>query len=681
MRLPFLGFPHLVAHFGRLLAALLLLVAMTHAAAAQELPSIDARTWRPSTDPNASLVLEPAVTPGPSILTLGAYSHYSFHPISLRRAGTDEIAQRPLEHALGVDAFANLGIGKRLALGAVVPVTVYQSGSEPLPPSVAQSTSIPTTAFGDLGLSVKGALVRNEQGGFGLGALGYVSLPTGDRASFSGEGAPTTTARLVAEYTLLVAMAQVSLGYKLRTEHRTWPTASVGGVRFGDEIPWSIALAMRPGVFGIDPKNRQRIEVGAHGWLPAGPVGPFGSGDPGSSALSPVLLALSDRIEVGHYRDTFITIGGELGLTQAVGVPTFRAIVGVGWTPRAHDLDGDGVKDDVDGCPEIAEDRDGFEDSDGCPEIDNDDDGIIDREDACPNVKGVASSDPKKNGCPIPDADGDGIEDSVDACPNDKGVASTDPKRNGCPAKDTDGDGIDDAIDKCPTQAEDKDGFEDTDGCPDPDNDGDGVQDQDDACPNQAGEPSSDPTKNGCPNPDRDGDTFNNDVDKCPDSAETFNGIDDEDGCPDEGGKPLVTIDAKRPTHPILRVASPIKLILPSGDAAIPEVDAASMSTLRAIALELNRHRDWTLAVGSRPSGPDGQLDALNRSFAVVRALSGLSHRDGVAETIGWDAVRTEPTVGGWGPAPTQLAFRVLVLPPVKSEAKDSKPKSPETKP
>ena len=640
-------------------------------ASAQERPALDMRTWRPSTDPNASLVIEPAVTPGPGVLTLGAYGHYSFHPVTLRRAGTDDVAYRPLAHVLGVDPIVNLGIGQRLAIGATLPVLLYQDGTAPLPPTVSQEPSVPASGFGDLGLSLKGAIVRNENGGFGLAALGFASLPTGARAGFAGESGPTATARLLAEYTLLVAVAQASIGYKLRTEHRTWPDASVGGVRFGDEIPWTFGLAMRPGVLGIDPKNRQRFEVGLHGWLPAGPVGPFGLGDPGSAALSPVQLALSDRIELGRYRDTFVTIGGELGLTQAVGVPAFRAIIGIGWTPRAHDLDGDGVKDDIDGCPEIPEDKDGFEDSDGCPEIDNDGDGIIDKEDACRDVAGISTNDPKTNGCPSADADGDGIEDARDACPKEKGEPSSDPKRNGCPTKDTDGDGIPDAADKCPQQPEDRDGFEDDDGCPDPDNDGDGITDKDDACPNVAGEPAADPARNGCPNPDRDGDTFLNEEDKCPDSAEVFNGVADDDGCPDEGGKPLVVIDDKRK----VRLAAPIKLV---GPVALPEVDPSSVTTLRALALELNRHRDWTVAVGARPkAGDDGQIDALARSFAIVRVLSNLSHRDGIAETVGWDAVKNQPQ------ADTGIAFTILVLPssagakPEGAKPEGAKPAAP----
>jgi hypothetical protein len=637
--------------FSLAFSAALALVALAETASAQSLPSVDVRTWKPSTDPNASMVVEPAVTPGPGAFALGAWAHYSSNPVTLRRAGSDDVAVRPLQNVLGLDLTGNLGIGQRFAIGAAVPVILYQNGSSGLPPTISDTSTVPTTAIGDMGLTLKGALVRNEAGGFGLAALGYVTLPTGDRQSFAADGSTTVSARLLAEYTLLVATAQASLGYKYRVDHHTWPDASVGGYRFGDEIPWTIGIAMRPGVFGVDSGNRQRWELAAHGWFPAGPVGPFGTGDPGSAALSPVMLTASDRIDLGHYRDAFVLVGADLGLSSAVGVPAIRGVLSFGWAPHEHDMDHDGVKDDVDGCPEIPEDKDGVEDADGCPEIDNDDDGIIDKEDACPNVKGVASKDPRKNGCPISDADGDGIEDVVDACPNEKGVRDPDPKKNGCPVRDQDSDGIPDDQDKCPSQAEDKDGFQDADGCPDPDNDNDGISDRDDACPNEKGEPSSDPARNGCPSKDRDGDTFENDVDKCPDQAETWNGVQDDDGCPDEGGKPLVTIDEKKNE---VRVAAAIKLTKDG-------VDKASLPTLRALATELNKHKGWTLAIGVRPTGDptslQAQSDSLAKSFQVVRALSNLSYRDGVAESIAWDAVKNKPG------SESGMAFLLLVAP------------------
>ncbi len=106
------------------------------------------------------------------------------------------------------------------------------------------------------------------------------------------------------------------------------------------------------------------------------------------------------------------------------------------------DSDKDGIKDDVDKCPEEPEDIDRFEDADGCPDLDNDKDGLADRIDDCPNKP----------------EDKDGYRDD-----------------DGCPDRDNDNDGLADAVDKCPDEPEDKDGFEDDDGCPDCDNDGDGV--------------------------------------------------------------------------------------------------------------------------------------------------------------------------------------------------------------
>ncbi len=128
---------------------------------------------------------------------------------------------------------------------------------------------------------------------------------------------------------------------------------------------------------------------------------------------------------------------------------------------KVGDKDGDGIKDDVDQCPLVAEDKDGYQDEDGCPDDDNDADGIPDALDKCPNDPEDRDNFQDEDGCPEPDNDGDGLADRVDACPNDP---------------------------------EDKDGFEDDDGCPDPDNDKDGILDKDDKCPNEYGVPPD-----GCP--------------------------------------------------------------------------------------------------------------------------------------------------------------------------------------
>lgn len=383
-----------------LLAAALAVLAFASDASAQTLPSLDVRTWRPSTDPGASLVLEPVATPGPWNLNVGAWLSYANQPVVLKNG--DVTAFRVIDNQLGADLTASLGLFSRAALGLDLPTFPFQDGSSGVPSRAVTGQQVPTSGFGDLAITGKAAVVTNDEGGFGLAMLGAVTVPTGDRESFEGEGSATVSARVLADFSLVFASLQASLGYKLRTNHHLWPN-SAGGVIFGDEIPWSIGVLLHPGIIhALDRDDRQSWEVALHGSLPAGPVGPFGLGDPGSQALSPALLAFSDRIELGHFRDAFILAGGDVGLASAVGVSTFRGVVAVGWAPRNHDRDHDGVPDDLDQCPGIAEDRDGFEDNDGCPEMDDDEDGIPDLLDACPRVKGVPNADPKKNGCPAP---------------------------------------------------------------------------------------------------------------------------------------------------------------------------------------------------------------------------------------------------------------------------------------
>lgn len=64
------------------------------------------------------------------------------------------------------------------------------------------------------------------------------------------------------------------------------------------------------------------------------------------------------------------------------------------------DPDADGLVSEVDACPCIAEDVDGFDDADGCPELDNDQDGMHDACDACPNEPETYRNADTREGCP-----------------------------------------------------------------------------------------------------------------------------------------------------------------------------------------------------------------------------------------------------------------------------------------
>jgi len=90
----------------------------------------------------------------------------------------------------------------------------------------------------------------------------------------------------------------------------------------------------------------------------------------------------------------------------------------------AADDDGDGVRNDIDVCPETP---DGAEvDEFGCEIIatDADGDGIVDDADACPETAPDATVDDVGCSCSQRDADADGVNDCDDACPDsDPGAA------------------------------------------------------------------------------------------------------------------------------------------------------------------------------------------------------------------------------------------------------------------
>jgi len=69
------------------------------------------------------------------------------------------------------------------------------------------------------------------------------------------------------------------------------------------------------------------------------------------------------------------------------------------------DLDEDGIANEVDECPDQAEDMDGFEDEDGCPDLDADRDKILDPTDLCPDEAETVNGFQDEDGCPdeVPD--------------------------------------------------------------------------------------------------------------------------------------------------------------------------------------------------------------------------------------------------------------------------------------
>ena len=314
--------------------------------------------------------------------------------------------------------------------------------------------------LGYLALHAKLRVLRVERG-FGLAISTQVGVPITD-APRSGGADPGffIWPQIIGEKRFIGAgILKVGANVGFRAHSAGGTTLDLRDGRFvdGQRVTYGLGASVRV----LDPVD-----------LVADTYGTFLLGE-ADSAVKPS-NEVTGGLKIFIERNSFLMLGAGPRYTKGFEAADVRAFVGFVFEPSIGDRDGDGIKDDLDKCPDEREDFDGFEDEDGCPEPDNDHDGIPDIKDKCPNVPEDMDGDEDTDGCPEPPKDGD-----------------------------RDHDGIPDSRDKCPDDPEDKDGFEDEDGCPEPDNDHDGIPDVKDLCPNE---------------------------------PETFNKFRDEDGCPDRGG-------------------------------------------------------------------------------------------------------------------------------------------------
>lgn len=440
-------------------------------------------------------------------LSAGMVGHYASEPVVLQQTSA------LIEYQAIGEVWFGFGLFDHVDLGLMFPVTFAQEGGDLEPAADDEDSTLATV--GDMRVTVKAQFIKPAwAAGFGAAMLATAYLPTGDETTFNGEGAVRFEPRLALDWTHPVGVGvYANIGYQVRPERTQL------GYTSDDKIRYGVGLTSPS---GADNLRFYAILFGDLDTVGDGPQ--FGEG-PGESAEA------LGGIQWTTKQGVTLNLGAGPGLTDAVGSPKFRVVVGLGFSPPDADKDRDGILDRRDVCPLEPEDKDGDRDQDGCPDDDRDADQITDGNDACPEAREDYDGFDDADGCPDPDNDSDGVKDEDDRCPLVDGKGTDD----GCPNGDADGDGLKDDRDRCPEVPEDKDGFDDTDGCPDDDNDFDGVPDANDRCPFKAEDKDGFRDTDGCPDEDNDGDGITDVVDQCSDQAETFNAVDDGDGCPDVG--------------------------------------------------------------------------------------------------------------------------------------------------
>ncbi|MHB8877001.1 MAG: OmpA family protein [Myxococcaceae bacterium] len=373
-------------------------------------------------------------------------------------------------------------VTSRLELGLQLPLIAWQGGSQGL--EAAGLSPVQSFALGTPWLQARWGLLTQADGApvdLAVGAL--VGLPLGSAAAFSRDDGVSVIPRIgIGRKLSELVRVGADLGAWIRPATPLSVDASAGGGQLGPQLDLGLgATTLGDGVRG---------ELSLRSTLPLTDL-------PASTELLAGVRFPRGPIEL------YALAGPGFGRTP--GIPQFRVLAGIAFSadrstpapavveevkppikaeppkvvvarlpppvkpapapvveaapPRCAegrpyvlgecpdlDVDGDGVKNGADRCPEVK----GSATAVGCP--DGDGDGLADEKDRCPAAAGPAELE----GCP--DTDKDGLADADDGCPVDPG-----PKElRGCPLRDADRDGVADAEDNCPAEP----GPPDNQGCP-----------------------------------------------------------------------------------------------------------------------------------------------------------------------------------------------------------------------
>ncbi len=536
---------------------------------------MDLRLLRPPLDSKGLLTINGSDILGENALSFGLVLDAGFGILPFEGFENDPALAASEARRTGrlVDALftgtlhANFGIANLLVVGAQIPVHVVAGPNVTVPGQYGiDGGGLSYEGFGGIVVHAKARIVRPERVGFGLAASLQIELPTASPSELVGDPILALIPSLIAEWRPIRELrVGLEVGYRLaigdgatlRVGGRTEP-ADAGGTAnqpllvdgSGQDLRYEDLLRLALGVgWRVSDAIELVVELTGSQVIDAW-------GHPNAFSLEGL-----GGMKIFVERNSYLMLGvGAAIPTGGFQAADVRALVGFVFEPSIGDRDGDGIRDDVDQCPDEPEDFDGFADEDGCPDPDNDRDGILDVSDDCPMVPEDADGDADHDGCP-------------EGNPSDRDV-----------------DGILDVNDECPDEPEDRDGVRDADGCPDPDNDEDGFLDHQDLCPNDPEDVDGFEDGDGCPDPDNDNDRILDPVDRCPNEPERYNNVEDADGCDDTGvteleGGELVMFEQ-------IQFALDSAEILPESNHILDAIAATLHGNAQLLLVEVQGHAD-----------------------------------------------------------------------------------------
>jgi OOP family OmpA-OmpF porin len=423
--------------------------------------------YRPAEAGSDWFALESLDLRGEARAALSLVADIAYRPLVLyARDGTELV---PLvDGQFFYHAEAALNLWSRLRLSLSVPLLVYSQGGRGQLDELGGVANVPVASSDGSGLGdMRAALDLRLLGSYGgpfslaLGARAYAA--TGSEQQFTSDGRARFEGRLMWAGQPGWFSYAAHVGTLFHGERDDF-----AGEAFGTDLTFAAALGVRlaEGRLHVGPElfGETVISDGGDGFL--------------YRATTPLEAILGAKLQLGQ--SVRLGAAAGRGFTRGIGAARFRFLASLDWFPAPaapsagsgepvpmNDLDGDGVSDEWDACPDAPGRAHPYDRRrSGCPDPgDTDGDGITDDVDACPSQRGLPSGDAATHGCAPPDRDKDGVVDTIDACPDTPGVQTVDPLRSGCPA-DSDGDGINDADDACPGAAGPRDRSPRRHGCP-----------------------------------------------------------------------------------------------------------------------------------------------------------------------------------------------------------------------
>ncbi len=295
-------------------------------------PQLNAQLFRPSIDGRQTFWLNDAAVGESGDLTSRFLLQWVNDPLVYSTSdGTDTAI---VDDVFQLDLMGGYVLGP-VRVGLDLPVYLRSTGEQG-----------GETGLGDIALDLKGAILDDEDGPLGL-ALGVrLGFPTATVATSLGNDGLSADIGAYAHK----GIGKTTLIANLGT--RAQPKVELENVTVNDQFFFGVG-----GGYEASDLLTISTEIAGH-------VG-YAAGDPTGSPME-LLPGASFRPGGG---DLVLRSAIGLPLTQGIGAPKTRVLLALAIEPpTVRDADGDGIVDELDACPEQAEDMDSWQDEDGCPD-------------------------------------------------------------------------------------------------------------------------------------------------------------------------------------------------------------------------------------------------------------------------------------------------------------------------